>query len=145
MAANPAICGAPFTEVLTSQEILDKYGESSMMASGLIVDALHAFGNNLWLACDSVLFDTVFEDNSDAVLKKDWVRRFKKFSKTYLNEDNKKTSYLLKDVYLLHKWNKVTSKLKQIDWSNAELKPNYTDINTTGALACSGGACELDF
>lgn len=136
---------APFTEVLTSQEILDKYGESSMMASGLIVDALHAFGNNLWLACDSVLFDTVFEDNSDAVLKKDWVRRFKKFSKTYLNEDNKKTSYLLKDVYLLHKWNKVTSKLKQIDWSNAELKPNYTDINTTGALSCSGGACELDF
>jgi len=34
---------APFTEVATAQEILDKYGDASMFASGVIVDGLHAF------------------------------------------------------------------------------------------------------
>lgn len=39
---------APFTQVYTAQEILDMYGEASMFASGLIVDGLKAFNNNLW-------------------------------------------------------------------------------------------------
>jgi ribonucleoside-triphosphate reductase len=136
---------APFTSVLTIEEIVDKYGEGSMFASGLIVDGLHVFNNNLWQACDAVLYNLPFEDNSDSVLKKDWVRRFKKFANNYLDGDYKKTSYLLKDVYLLHKWNKIIKTLKPIDWSSLDIKPTYTDISTTGALACSGGSCELFF
>lgn len=46
---------APFTTIHTPQEIVEKYGDASLMASGLIVDGLHAFNNNLWKACDSVL------------------------------------------------------------------------------------------
>lgn len=136
---------APFSEVLTMQEIINKYGEGSMFASGLIVDALHVFNNNLWLACDSIIYDTKFEENSDTVLKKDWVRRFKKFSDNYLNSNYKETSYLLKDVYLLHKWNKVNSTLKPVNWVNAELKPTYTEIDTTGAISCNGNNCEIHF
>jgi ribonucleoside-triphosphate reductase (thioredoxin) len=136
---------APFTSVLNSEEILNKYGEGSMFASGLIVDALHAFNDNLWQACDSVLFNTPFEENSTTVLKKDWVRRFKKFANNYLEGDWQKTSYLLKDVYLWHKWNKIKQNLHSIDWSNTGVQPQFTEINTTGALACSGGACELVF
>lgn len=136
---------APFTSVLTINQIIDKYGEGSIFASGLIVDGLHAFDNNLWEACDSILYNIEFEENSQTVLKKDWVRRFKKFANNYLNNDYKKTSYLLKDVHLLHKWNKITNTLKDIDWEDLNVKPTYTDISTTGAIACSGGSCDLNF
>lgn len=136
---------APFTSVLTIEQIIEKYGEGALFASGLIVDGLHAFSNNLWQACDNILFDIKFAENSDTVLKKDWVRRFKKFANNYLNNDYKETSYLLKDVYLLHKWNKVTKTLAPIDWINSNIKPTYTEIDTTGAQSCHGGACELNF
>lgn len=136
---------APFTSVLTADEILEEYGESCMFASGLIVDGLHAFKSNLWGACDSALFNTPFEENSESVLKKDWVRRFKKFSHNYFDGDLRKTANLLKDVYLLHKWNKVNMNLTEVNWQNSGVKPQYTEISTTGAMACSGGACEISF
>lgn len=136
---------APFTSVLTSTEIFGKYGECAMFASGLIVDGLHAFNSNLWGACDAVLFNTPFDENSDTVLKKDWVRRFKKFGDNFLGGDYRKTANLLKDVYLLHKWNKINLTLEDIDWKNSGVQPTYTNIDTTGAMACSGGACEINF
>lgn len=46
---------APFTTVYTTKEIVKMYGDASLYASGLIVDALDAFNNNLWSACDTVL------------------------------------------------------------------------------------------
>lgn len=136
---------APFTSVLNNKEIVEKYGEGAMFASGLIVDGLHAFNDNLWEACQSVLFNIPFEENSNTVLKKDWVRRFKKFADNYLLEDLKETSYLLKDVYLWHKWNKIHQNLTIVDWQNSGVQPKFTEISTTGALACSGGACEIAF
>jgi ribonucleoside-diphosphate reductase alpha chain len=134
---------APFTSVKDSQEILNTYGHASMFASGLIVDGLHAFNDNLWQACEVVMYNTPFEENSSTVLKKDWVRRFKKFSDNYFNGDLKQTSYLLKDVYLYHKWVKITSNLYEVNWINSGVKPKYTEISTTGAIACSGGSCEI--
>ena len=136
---------APFTSVLTGDEIIEKYGDGALFASGLIVDGLHAFNDNLWEACDSVLFDIKFEENSKTVLKKDWVRRFKKFSLNYLNGDLKDTTHLLKDVYLWHKWNKIQQNIAYINWKESGVKPKFTEIAETGALACSGGACEIVF
>ncbi len=46
---------APFTTVYTDFEILKEYGRGSLLASGLIVDGLCAFNNNLWVACDCLL------------------------------------------------------------------------------------------
>ena len=46
---------APFTEVLTEKEIVEKYGAGALLASGLIVDGLHAYSDNLWQACDTLL------------------------------------------------------------------------------------------
>ena len=46
---------APFCEVLGAAEIVDYYGVGALLASGLIVDGMHAFDDNLWAACDSVL------------------------------------------------------------------------------------------
>ena len=141
---------APFTSVLTAEEILEKYGVSSMFASGLIVDGLHAFNNDLWSAINTILFaggvkENILPTTSENALKNDWIRRFFKFSNKYFNGDDKTTSYLLKDVYLLHKWEAVVSNLKEIDWANSGVKPKYTDIDTTSGLACSGGVCEIVF
>jgi ribonucleoside-diphosphate reductase alpha chain len=46
---------APFTTVLTHKEIIEQYGEGALFASGLIVDGLASFNNNLWAACDAAL------------------------------------------------------------------------------------------
>jgi ribonucleoside-diphosphate reductase alpha chain len=46
---------APMCAVRTPDEIVKEYGEGSLMASGLVVDGLHAFGNNLWKACETAL------------------------------------------------------------------------------------------
>jgi len=46
---------APFTTVHTPREIVREYGDASVFASGVIVDGLKAFNNNLWDACNCVL------------------------------------------------------------------------------------------
>lgn len=96
---------APFCEVRTETEILERYGRGAFFASGLIVDGLHAFGNNLWLACDTVMglgeasvlangvpypgdpsaLPDAIRDAYEHVhdLKKDWVRRAIQFAKNY--------------------------------------------------------------
>lgn len=46
---------APFTAIFTPKELVEKYGDATMFASGLIVDGLAAFNDNLWVACDTVM------------------------------------------------------------------------------------------
>lgn len=138
---------APNTAIYEPEEILETYGHCSMFASGLIVDGLHAFNDNLWGACDAALGfgEDLSTPNSQNVLKIDWVRRLKKFADNYLNSDLKKTTYLLKDVYNYHKWVKISKNVVDLDWENLNLKPEYADMDTMGSAACAGGACEISF
>jgi len=46
---------APFTTVLNGEELVKEYGNGAVLASGLVVDGLAAFNDNLWAACDSAL------------------------------------------------------------------------------------------
>lgn len=46
---------APMCTVYTPREIVSQYGDGSLFASGLIVDGLRAFDDNLWSACDAVV------------------------------------------------------------------------------------------
>ena len=46
---------APFTAVYTASEIVDNYGDGALFASGLIVDGLRCFNDDLWKACDTIL------------------------------------------------------------------------------------------
>jgi len=188
---------APFISVLTSKEIVKKYGDAALFASGLIVDGLNAFNNNLWMACNTVMgIGEKLEYSEDEVknkinvstprelweklgfkngtldalcklfikpeveeykrfmdsklngsvhnhaLKKDWVRRAKQFSERYFTSD-KEMTYCLKDVHNYHKWIEITRDINEIDWENLTIKPKYVDIDTTGAIACSGGTCEV--
>ncbi len=145
-AGDKAYAQAPFTEVHTAEEILQKYGEASMFASGLIVDGLHAFNNNLWLACDTAMgFGEKLSEEASDLLKRDWVRRFGKFAENFFGGDEQKTSFCLKDSYNLHKWVSIQKTMKEIDFSQALAQRDYVDADTLASQGCAGGACEISF
>lgn len=137
---------APFTEVLTADQILKEYGQAAMFASGLVVDALHAFNNNLWLACDTVMgVGLKLDDDSSDLLKRDWVRRANKFASHHFNGDIKKMTYCLKDCFNLHKWIKINNLIKPINFSTELSQQKFTEVDALGSQACAGGACEITF
>lgn len=138
---------APFTEVLTAEEIVGKYGSAGLFASGLIVDGLHAFGDNLWTACNTVngWGIKLEEKGSKHLLKRDWVRRAKKFADNYFSGDVLEMTNCLKDCYNLHKWESITRNLKPIDFAKEIGEKSFVEIDSMGAQACQGGACEVSF
>lgn len=142
-----AYAQAPFTEVFTAQQIVDMYGDSSMFASGLIVGALQAFGNNLWMACDTALgygLKLDPEDSSD-LLKRDWVRRAKKFAERNFDGDVMQLTFMLKDCHNLHKWVGINNNFVDVDFSKDLAQQSYTEVDTMGSQACAGGTCELSW
>lgn len=165
---------APFTEILTPEEIVDKYGTASMFASGLIVDGLHAFNDDLWEACRYAISSNDLEpytiskmkseikeifdkygignavdinvsENGNSLLKRDWSRRLKKFAKNYFNNDLITATYCLKDIHNLHHWEAINGSIKPIDFKGVLTMPRYIEVDTMGAQACSGGQCEISF
>ena len=137
---------APNTAVISAQEMVKKYDEGAIFASGMVVDALKTF-DNLWNACMTAqgYGEDLTLDDSSTVMKKDWVRRFCNFADNYFDGDTKQAEYCLKDAYLLHKWNKIQKNLKEINWQKDLTEKQYTDVDTLGAAACAAGACEIDF
>lgn len=139
---------APFTAVLDAEGVVAKYGNAGIFASGLIVDGLTAFNEDLWAAC-SLAFNkeevAKMERNPTAqnALKRDWVRRAHKFSEKHFAGDFQKTTECLKDVALLKQWDDIARSFTVMDFANSLKQKVYTDINTTGAQACAGGACEI--
>lgn len=142
-----AYAQAPFTEVFTPEQVLEMYGEASMFASGLIVGALQAFNNDLWLACSTALGYGLQLDPEDSedLLKRDWVRRARKFAETYFDGDLMRLTFCLKDCHNLHKWSTIKHSFVDVNFSEDLGRQSYTDVDTMGAVACSGGACEITF
>jgi len=140
-----AYAQAPFTEVLTPQQILDRYGAASMFASGLVVDGLHAFNNNLWMACDTVMgFGLKIDpENSEDLLKRDWIRRATKFANNFFDGAVLEMTFCLKDCFNLHKWESINRSYKPVDFSTQLSKQVYTEVDTMGSQACAGGACSV--
>lgn len=137
---------APNTAVITAKEMVKKYGTGAIFASGMVVDALKVFPN-LWDACSTAQgfgLDISLESSENAS-RADWIRRFENFATSYCKDDIKLAEHCLKDAYLLHKWNKIQKNLKQVVWRDDITEKKYTDVDTMGAAACAGGACEIDF
>lgn len=136
---------APFTSVLTTEELFEKYGDGFVFMSGLIVDGLHYFQDDLWKAVSFVENSNVklFGTRENVLLQTDWIRRVKKYAKNYFGGDLVKTIYCMKDVYLFHKWNVISRVFKDIDFNKILTQPNYTDVSKNAAIACSGGSCEI--
>ena len=139
---------APFTKVLGFDELVKEYGDGVIFASGLIIDALHAFNDDLWDACEAVQ-NKDYPLNGDrfaVLIKKDIVRRIKKFSKNFFKGSIKTTISCLKDVHLFHKWKTINRDFKTIDFATIDLKPSFTNVNEMGGVACSGGgSCEITY
>jgi len=151
---------APFTTILTQNEIVKEYGEGSILASGVVVDGIHAFGD-LWKACDTVLgkgedikpltkeesvtklyHGAVLTDGT--VLKRDWLRRAIQFADRYFAGDVLRMTYCLKDCANWKLWLDLNREYKEIDWNNVVEEQVYEqEIATMGAQACAGGKCEL--
>lgn len=137
---------APNTSVISAEQMVEKYGTAAIFASGMVVDALSAY-SNLWNACSTAqgYGENITLDSAENALKRDWNRRFANFADNYLEGDQKKAEYCLKDAYLLHKWNKINNTFQDINWTRDLTEKRYTDVDTMGAAACAGGSCEIDF
>jgi ribonucleoside-diphosphate reductase alpha chain len=147
---------APFCEVLTAEEIVATYGVGAIMSSGLIVDGLHAFDDNLWAACDCVLgrgedLNTptpakypkrVFEA-IEAVRgeKQDWIRRAHKFASNYFGNDALKMTRCLKRVHACKMWEDLTRTHAPVDYTKLVEQQDFTTITQT--VACAGNKCEI--
>lgn len=146
-SGDKAFPQAPFTEVLTEQQIVEKYGAASLFASGLVTRALDAFGD-LWKATSCALGygEKLEEESHETVNKRDWVRQFNKFAKSNFEGDANKTSDCLKDVYNLHKFTKISRALDtEIDIRKHLKHKSYVDVGSLAGAACSGGVCEMTF
>ncbi len=147
---------APFCEVLSADEIVDYYGVGALLASGLIVDGMHAFDDNLWAACDSVLgrgenLDTltpkvypkrVYEAMEEIrTAKLDWIRRAHKFASNYFGGDRIKLTRCLKRVSACKHWEDLTRSYAPVDYTLLVERQDNTTVTQT--VACSGGKCEI--
>lgn len=142
---DKAYAQAPFTEIHTVEQLVALYGDAVLFASGLIVDGLHAFNNDLWKACNTVCgFGEKLDDEcSSDLLKRDWVRRAEKFAKNYFDNDLTKMTNCLKDCHNRHKWVSIEKEIQFIDFSEQLSKKVFVDMDTMGAVACSGTSCEI--
>ena len=139
---------APFTETISPTDIVNKYGDAALLVSGLIVDGLHLFDNNLWKACDQLLDKEkripLDGTRTQVLLKKDWLQRSKKFASRNFDsiED---LVFCMKDVHLFHKWLKTEKVVRNMNIEEllSKIVPDYIDVDTLGSVACSGGACEI--
>jgi intein/homing endonuclease len=135
---------APMCRVRTAKEILQEYGDGALMASGLVVDGLHAYGD-LWKACDSVLGVTdIGEAPSNGEFqnwfaKSDWIRRVKQFADRYCENDIKRTTYLLKEVNNYKLYLDLQRNYKDVPYE--ELIEEENNTKPMELLACHGGAC----
>ena len=136
---------APFTSVLNLNEVIETYGKGSLLASGLIIDGLHYFNQNLWLACDTLLDRSILLTGTreQVLLKEYWLSRAKKFAKNYFKGDMKKMVYCLKDVHLFYKWETITRQFKEVNFGEILNKPQYKSISDYAAQACSGAQCDV--
>ena len=150
---------APFTKVLTAQELVGKYGDGVLFCSGLIVDGLHAFESNLWKACDSLIgnyqvvkpedlivvndnnMEKYLHDMKMYLLQKDWIRRAKQFADRYVQGNLKELTYLLKDVSNNKFWQDLNRVYQDVSWEQMIEQEDNTKLAET--VACAGGKCEI--
>lgn len=160
---------APFSAIYTPREIAKMYGDGSLMASGLIVDGLHAF-NDLWVACDAALGRgeplvspkeleysaegecatvsinefTAYQKAIKVYAKKaDWVRRAHQFADRYFKGDVRLMTFCLKDVNNWKYWCDLKREYKPVDYTT--MIENEDNTKLMQEPACAGGRCDLNY
>jgi ribonucleoside-diphosphate reductase alpha chain len=160
-SGDKAFPQAPFTEVFTADQIVEKYGAPALFAAGVVTRALDAFGD-LWKAISTAqgYGEDLSMPTHENAAKRDWVRQFLKFAVNHFpagqeevaelvyvpKGDVSRAGDLLKDVYNLHKWEKITRTLDaDADIRSFVGKKQFVDVGTLSGAACAGGQCEITF
>ena len=142
---------APNTAVKTGEEIMTEYGEGSLFAAGL-VDLGTSLFDDLWAACDTALgspmgygvdFDKSTLNAMHRKSQKSWCQAVTKLAAQYFDDDVKRATYCLKDLYLLARWNKLTASWMPVDYTQMIEEEN--NVHLEGTIACAGGSCEVSF
>ena len=128
---------APFTTVLTSREIVKEYGDPALWCSGLIELGLNAFDNNLWSACDYITLNQ--ETDKDTDDKKLFSLKMRRFARKYFENDIRRLTYCMKDVYNWKIYTDLYDSFAKVDYTQLL----ETEDNTVGIeeISCAGGAC----
>ena len=128
---------APFTTVYTSREIVKEYGDAALWCSGLIELGLNAFDLNLWAACDYMTLNQSSEEDSED--KKLFATKMIRFAKKYFDEDLRRLTYCMKDVYNWKRYKDLFDSFNKVDYTQLL----ETEDNTVGIeeISCAGGAC----
>ena len=129
---------APFTTIYLPSEQVAHYGDASLFVSGLIEVALDLWEDNLWAACDALLG---VGKSARGGAKRNWIERCKRFAKKYMDEDVKKLTYCMKDVYNWKEWVDLKREYKEVDFT--EVTEEEDNVQPEQEWACSGGVCEL--
>jgi ribonucleoside-diphosphate reductase alpha chain len=148
---------APFVAVWTFEQIVAEYGIGSLMASGLIVDGLHAFDSDLWAASacaldrgESLDLSAAMKDlpldqlraKVDVLLhKRDWVRRAKQFAYRYFKNDVRAMTHCLKRVSNCKLWEDLQRETTSVDYKLMQEHTDATSLMET--IACGGGKCDI--
>lgn len=75
-------------------------------------------------------------------MRKDWVRRFKKFAINYFNGNEQLCANCLKHVNIFHTWQKIKNK-ESIEWQSIRWEHEIRDAGSDVATACMGGKCSI--
>jgi ribonucleoside-diphosphate reductase alpha chain len=148
---------APFCAVKTEEELVKTYASGVFLASGLIVDGLAAFNDNLWGACDAALgrgaaLETptppadappraVVAYHEVHQQRVEWVRRLHQFADRYFNNDLRKATHCLKDVHNFKLWLDLRREYQPVDYTM--MMPIERVIAPDAA--CAGGACDTAY
>jgi len=149
---------APFCEVLTSDEVVEHYGVGAIMSSGLIVDGMHAFDDDLWAACGCALGKGEdLEKKLDIGLprrvaeaweavresRRDWVRRAIQFADRYFDGNTIKMTRCLKRVHNCKRWEDLGREMVPVDYTQMREEEDNTTKSET--IACGGkdGSCRI--
>ena len=135
---------APFTEVMSEMAIVKKYGVAALFASALCIEAHRSGFANLWEAVRSS--SAVHQSHEGAEVidqRREWQRRFRKFAATYFDNKLPDAGNCLKDVHLIHRWEKIQQNFAPVNFADTLQEVRYVGADTLGAEACAGGACEI--
>ena len=117
-SGDKAYTQAPFTEVIMLEDIVAKYGNSALFASGLIEAGITAFNGDLWNAIATALgYGEKLTDSAVDLLKRDFVRRFNKFSHRFMpNHIDEVKDYIIhydKYEYIENKISNIKEELNE--------------------------------
>jgi len=162
----------PMCTVHTAREIVHMYGEGSLFASGLIVDGLRAFEDNLWAACDAVLGHgtplvepvapvTATVQLCEDVINHKAMHEYHAYKVAHASWEMKK-DFVRRAVQFANRYfggdiRNMTYCLKEVhNWKLwQDLQREYKDVDFSGMLeetdetkpmdtvACAGGACAI--